>query len=301
MAGADAAPAGGADDVRVEGAGWLVAVLDARERPGAGPATSAWPCSSVAPRGRWPRSGSRGLEVAAAASPTSSAWPSRVVPWHTNRVRIAELGAALATTSGVLAKIARDVVLLAQTEVGEVREEVRRRLVDDAPQAQPGRVDARPVACARLVRGLRVRPHGGARPGARARGRRVARRVGGAVRSARVHGRSGARGREALAGLEVDAERMRANLDATGGLVLAERGQLRSRGAVGRAAGHEIAREAAQRVAVSGRSLADELRHDQRVGLSGDELDALLDPTTYLGSAEAFVDRALELYAREAP
>lgn len=45
-----------------------------------------------------------------------------VVPWHVVRVRPARLAAALATLAGVLAKIARDVTLLAQGEVGEVRE-----------------------------------------------------------------------------------------------------------------------------------------------------------------------------------
>ena len=55
-----------------------------------------------------------------------------VLPWHTNRTRIGELAGALATTAGVLAKIARDVTLLAQTEVAEVAE------------AAPGRSSAMP-------------------------------------------------------------------------------------------------------------------------------------------------------------
>jgi 3-carboxy-cis,cis-muconate cycloisomerase len=44
------------------------------------------------------------------------------LPWHTNRTRLAELTGALATTSGVAGKVARDVTLLAQSEVGEVSE-----------------------------------------------------------------------------------------------------------------------------------------------------------------------------------
>ena len=55
-----------------------------------------------------------------------------VLPWHTNRTRVAELAGALATAAGVLAKIARDITLLAQTEVGEVVE------------AEPGRSSAMP-------------------------------------------------------------------------------------------------------------------------------------------------------------
>jgi 3-carboxy-cis,cis-muconate cycloisomerase len=45
-----------------------------------------------------------------------------VLPWHTNRVRVTELAAALAALVGAAGKIAGDIVLLAQTEVGEVRE-----------------------------------------------------------------------------------------------------------------------------------------------------------------------------------
>jgi 3-carboxy-cis,cis-muconate cycloisomerase len=45
-----------------------------------------------------------------------------VLPWHTERSRIAAIAAALGTAAGAVAKIAGDVVLLAQTEVGEVHE-----------------------------------------------------------------------------------------------------------------------------------------------------------------------------------
>ena len=45
-----------------------------------------------------------------------------MLPWHTERTRIAELAAGLGTACGAIAKAAGDVVLLAQTEVGEVRE-----------------------------------------------------------------------------------------------------------------------------------------------------------------------------------
>jgi 3-carboxy-cis,cis-muconate cycloisomerase len=50
-----------------------------------------------------------------------------VVPWHTDRTRIAELAGALGEACGAVAKVAGDVVLLAQTEVGEVREGVEGR------------------------------------------------------------------------------------------------------------------------------------------------------------------------------
>ena len=109
--------------------------------------------------------------------------PEPVLPWHTLRGRIGELASALAVTSGAVAKVARDVILLSQTEVAEVREAQRRRVVGDAAQAQPGGGDLR----------ARVRA-AGARPGrdaarrdgarARARRRRVARGVAAARRAA---------------------------------------------------------------------------------------------------------------------
>src|ERR1035438_1573921 len=65
--------------------------------------------------------GDRGRQVAALlASELGLALP--VLPWHTDRLRIIDLGSALARTTAALGKIARDVTLLAQSEVGEVSE-----------------------------------------------------------------------------------------------------------------------------------------------------------------------------------
>jgi 3-carboxy-cis,cis-muconate cycloisomerase len=101
---------------------------------------------------------------------------------------------------------------------------------------------------------------------------------------------------EALDGLEVDGERMRRNLELTDGLIVAERVAFLLAGRPGGEDAHEIVRAAALRAADSGRTFQDELKADERVGLSDQELAAALDPSTYLGSAEAFVDRALEDY-----
>ena len=95
--------------------------------------------------------------------------------------------------------------------------------------------------------------------------------------------------RRTLAGLEVDPGRMRANmrklLDAEhASFLLAER--------VGKAEAHERVAEATR----SG-SFRDGLA---AAGLSPEEIDRALDPTRYLGAAEAFVDRALGLYESEA-
>src|SRR5438477_4477736 len=65
-----------------------------------------------------------------------------VLPWHTDRLRIIDLGAALARVAAALGKIARDVTLLAQSEVGEVSEGSASS-ADGASPAGGGSADAR--------------------------------------------------------------------------------------------------------------------------------------------------------------
>jgi 3-carboxy-cis,cis-muconate cycloisomerase len=79
---------------------------------------------------------------------------------------------------------------------------------------------------------------------------------------------------------------MRANLDLTHGALLAERVAAALRPALGAEQAHEVVREALS---------ADDLPTDPRITahLSPDEIAALLDPATYLGSAGALIDRAL--------
>ena len=67
-------------------------------------------------------------------------------------------------------------------------------------------------------------------------------------------------------------------------------------GSIGRDRADEVIGEAAKRSTASGRALRTELLDDPEVALPDEELERLLDPATYLGSAEAFVDRALEAY-----
>ena len=77
------------------------------------------------------------------------------VPWHTSRVRIADLGSSLAITAGVLEKIALDVVLLSQTEVGEVAEPSGggRGGSSSMPHKRNPAGSVVAIACARRVRG----------------------------------------------------------------------------------------------------------------------------------------------------
>ncbi|MEW6635917.1 MAG: 3-carboxy-cis,cis-muconate cycloisomerase, partial [Actinomycetota bacterium] len=109
--------------------------------------------------------------------------------------------------------------------------------------------------------------------------------------------------REATEGLEVYPERMRENLERTGGLLLAERVTTVAAERLGRLEAHEIVRAASRRAVERGGSLREELLAEPGLKevLSEREIDAALDPASYLGSAREFVDRALALYRKEVP
>ncbi len=211
-----------------------------------------------------------------------------VAPWHTDRTALIELGAALAAAAAAAAKIAADIVLLAQTEVGEVREGAGGGS-STMPHKRNPAISVRALACAAAARRdagalIAAEPHQheraagpwhaewGALTGALAA-------TGGAVAAAA----------EALAGLEIDTARMRQNLDLTGGLIMAER--------VAFAAAQRIGLVEAQRLvsaaAAEGGSFREALAASTGLGLSQAEIDALLDPATGLEPAAALVDRIL--------
>ena len=98
-----------------------------------------------------------------------------------------------------------------------------------------------------------------------------------------------------LEGIEVDRARMRANLDLTGGQIAAERIAVVLTERLGRTAARTLVRDASLRASETGRSLGDELV-DLDTGLAPEEIRDALEPTTYLGSAGALVDRALARY-----
>jgi 3-carboxy-cis,cis-muconate cycloisomerase len=213
-----------------------------------------------------------------------------LLPWHANRQRMAELAAALDGVAGASAKVGGDVVLLAQSEVGEVAEASGGRSSTMPQKRNPVRSTVA-VACARLVNAhAGVLLNGLPQEHERAVGSWHAEweALSGALAFA---GGAAAAAADAVAGLEVDTGRMHANLEASGGLVVAERIAFALAPRLGRAEADELVAEAAL-----ARSFREALLADERTGLSADELDALLDPTGYLGAAEALVDRALGAY-----
>jgi len=206
-----------------------------------------------------------------------------VLPWHTTRTRIAELATALGEASGAMAKIAGDVVLLAQTEVGEVREGGGDR---GGSSAMPHKHN--PVAAISALAGARQAP--GLVANLLAAMEHEHERAAGAWHAEwgplrellRATGSAAAWLRDCLEHLEVDPERMRANLDDA---MLAER----VAAAMGRADATDRVREAL----AAGRSLGDVARDH----LSAEETDRVLDPATYLGATDQLIDRALSAHA----
>jgi 3-carboxy-cis,cis-muconate cycloisomerase len=233
-----------------------------------------------------------------------------VLPWHTDRSRILAVAAACAGASAALAKIARDVTLLAQSEVGEVREGggpggERRGGSSAMPHKQNPVAAIAVLGCTRRVPGLVATLI--------AAGEQEHQRAAGAWHAEwetfadllRVTGSAASWGADLTGGLVVDPARMRANLAASHGLPLAERVSGLLAPALGRSAAHDlVARASADAAAVGGtlrESLLGEPELASRVhgaGITGAQIDAALDPAGYLGSAAAFTDAALDAHAR---
>ena len=226
------------------------------------------------------------------------------VPWHTDRTRVAEIGGSLSLVAGVLGKISQDVILMAQTEVGEVAEPANggRGGSSTLPHKQNPILSVIAVADTR-----RVRAHAqtlyGAMAGEHERAVGAWHAEWEALSDAlALTGGAATAVREATEGLEVHPEKLRRNLNETGGMLMAENVTTVVADRLGRLEAHELVGEAARRAADGRRPFRDELLAEPllRERLSPEEIEAALDPAGYLGSAEAFIDRALDLYREEA-
>jgi 3-carboxy-cis,cis-muconate cycloisomerase len=240
--------------------------------------------------------GERGLDVAAVvAEELSMGVPD--VPWHAQRDRLAELATSFGLVVGSLGKIARDIALMSQTEVAEVFEP--RALGHGGSSTMPQKRN--PVGCAvvlaaaarvpalvSVMLAAMVQEHERGLGGWQTEWGtlpEICLLTAGAIeQTLRV-----------ASGLEVDAARMRANLEATRGLIFAEAVSMALAVKVGRQAAHQVVEEACQNAIEQKRPLSDVLADDARVSahLPRTELAKLFEPTAYLGLAGRFVDRAL--------
>jgi 3-carboxy-cis,cis-muconate cycloisomerase len=219
------------------------------------------------------------------------------LPWHTERLRIIDVGVAMARVTAALSKIARDVTLLAQTEVAEVAE-------GGGSSALPS--NSSPVAAVAILGCAKQAP--GLLATLVASAEQEHQRAAGAWHAEwqpfghllQMVGSAASWGRELLANLEVDTGKMAANLTAAGGLPLAERVSALLRNAIGAAEAHDLVATSAAKAATSGVPLRDILLADPdledkltHAGITQADIEQALDPAGYLGAAADFTDAAL--------
>ncbi len=236
--------------------------------------------------------------VAAFAAQLDLAEPA--LPWHTQRGRIAELASALGVTAGAAAKPALDIVLLAQSEVGEVREG------DPARGGSSSLPNKRNPIAAVSARAAAAQAPGLVATLLAAMAQEHERAAGAwhaewlPLRSLLVTvGSAVAWLADALTGLEVDPVAMNSNVALGGGALMGERVAAELSSVLGRDAAGAL-------VAAVSRSAADdavpfELALRNRLAespeLAGFDVARMLDPSGYLGSAGLLVDRAVAAHA----
>ncbi|MGW8066649.1 3-carboxy-cis,cis-muconate cycloisomerase [Streptomyces ziwulingensis] len=232
---------------------------------------------------------------AAYADETGLAVPD--LPWHALRTPIADLGAALAHTTGALGKIAADVQVLTRTEIGEVTEPGTAGR--GASSAMPHK---RNPVLATLIRSAALQVPALASVLAHCLPTEDERSAGlwhaewQPLREAlRLTGGAAQTGAELTRGLVVHPGRMRANLEATGGQIVSERVCAALTPLLGAAEAKELLTRASHQADGASRPLADVLSEHPALEdvLTHDELTALLDPAAYTGAAAALVDRSL--------
>ena len=244
--------------------------------------------------------GRRGLEVmeGLAAELGLGAPPA---PWHVARDGFAEAVGLMGLLCGSLAKIATDVILLAQTEVAELSEPYAagRGSSSTMPQKRNPIASEYVLASARMVQALVPVMQGAmAQDHERATGPWQAELL--ALPQAFVLAHGALRHAIEIAeGMVVDAARMRRNLDSSGGLIVAEAVMMGLAPHLGRESAHHAVKHSCDRALAEGMSLADALMQEPAVTARLDraDIERLTDPAAYLGSADAFISRVLKTAA----
>jgi 3-carboxy-cis,cis-muconate cycloisomerase len=218
-------------------------------------------------------------------------------PWHAHRDRLAELLCACGVLTGSLGKMARDISLLMQGEVSEAAEPggVGRGGSSTMPHKR------NPIGCA-LTLAAAVRVPGLVASFLSAMVQEHERAVGGwQAEWPTVSGIVQATGlaiasmAEVAEGLTVDAARMRANIEATRGVIFAERAMMLLGETIGRDAAHKLLEDATRQSIKQQRHLADVLAEMPEVvrHLDSAILRELEVPERYLGVADEFRIRLL--------
>ena len=214
-------------------------------------------------------------------------------PWHTDRDRLGALMTACGLHVAALGKAARDISLLMQAEVGEAAEPGGGS--STMPQKRNPSRCAVVLAAATRLPGLvasyltaMVQDHERALGGVQAEWPIVSAAV-------QATGAAVAALAAAVEGLEVDPERMRSNIDSTGGTVFAERAAMLLAPEIGRERAQQLVEESIARSRSDRVSFAVALRAAARTepAISRTLLDDLDVPERYLGESEAIRIRLL--------
>jgi 3-carboxy-cis,cis-muconate cycloisomerase len=219
------------------------------------------------------------------------------LPWHVARDGVAEAVGFLGLLCGSLAKIATDIILLAQTEIGEVSEPhvAGRGGSSTMPQKRNPIASEYIVAAARGVQAMvPLVQNAMAGDQERATGPWQAEPLAVPQSFVLTHG-AVLHARTIAEGMVVDAARMRKNLDATGGLIMAEAVMMGLATELGRGEAHHVVQHACDAALKEGIGLADALAREEKVSARLDRaaIERMTDPANYLGSTQAFIDRTL--------
>jgi 3-carboxy-cis,cis-muconate cycloisomerase len=224
------------------------------------------------------------------------------LPWHAERDRVAELAGTLAAITTSVEHVATDLVLLAQPEVGEVREASGAGPSSSAMphKHNPIHATAARAACRLALGELGVlTAAAGGHEHERAAGAWQAEWVALPSALVRVGGALDRLGR-ALDGLEVDAERARANLESQLGLTATEALATALTAGLGRPRAQALAGEVAAAAARDGQHLRDAAIASPAVAEVLDEraIADVLEPAASLRAVPALIDRALATHDR---
>jgi 3-carboxy-cis,cis-muconate cycloisomerase len=247
--------------------------------------------------------GEKGLQVGQALALNLNTLPWPDAPWHTHRDRIAEAASVFAILTGSCGKIARDVSLMMQTDVGEAFEPAGAGRGGSSTMPHK----RNPVAAASALGAATMAPN-----------------LAATIFAAQVQDHERSAGpwhaewptlpalmlvtSGALAaivdlaeGLEVDAARMRENLDTTHGLIMAEAVTFALADKIGKSDAHHLLEAASKKAVADKKHLRDVLTSDSKVTahLDAKQIAALFEPMAYQGASQEMIDRLLASLGRE--
>ena len=240
--------------------------------------------------------GDKGLRVAARLAQQLKL-PLPAAPWHTHRDRIAEAASVFAILAGTCGKIARDIQLMMQTDVAEAFEPAGegRGGSSTMPHKRNPVAAATALAAATMAPGLAatifaslVQDHERSAGPWHAEWPTLPmlQLVTSGALAATV---------DIAEGLEVDVARMRVNLDATHGLIMAEAVMMALAEQIGKSEAHHLVETACKKAIADRKNLCDLLAKDPAVTahLSVERIAELFEPMAYQGVSQALIDRLL--------